>query len=573
MKQPLRPAALLALALVGCPGDVGEDLGGPGGTVVVPLAAPTGLTAALVGGTGIRLDWNDNSSDETGYRIDVNDAPFGTTPWAVAVLFAPSNATSYLYNGLANTSYYFRVLAVVGTTYESDPSNSVMIATLDPPLQPGTLTASPVSSTRIDLAWSDVPNESGYRIERSVDGGATWSTTATVGAGIAAYSDVGLLPDTDYGYRVFAFNGDGDSLPSPVATAMTITSAMTVVTAFGSGDVGSRTSIAVGTSGVEHITHYDAVGGNLLYSVSGAMPYPTTTIDTGPTFSQDVGGNGTSVAVDGSGFLHAAAHDRTSQKLRYVTNLSGSWVASTVPDTAMFFGASPKLRISPLDGSVQIVYVDDLPGRDRLRRAVLAGGLWTFEYVTSGTYTFDSFGFAIDSTGRGHVSCSRTGDGFNFELAHAVRDASGWTETVLVSTGRPFDNSIAIDVAASPDAAHVVYYEQAGKRLMHLTDEGGLWSSQPIHAPVLPSSSDLGRHNCIAIDPVTRRIHVAYQDAGLQDLLYARKDIGGSWVRRVIDVTGDVGAFSDCAVDRAGVVHVSYYDASNRDLRSASGAP
>jgi hypothetical protein len=418
-----------------------------------------------------------------------------------------------------------------------------------------------------------VPNETGYRIERSLDGGATWPVAIGVGAGVAAYSDVGLLPDTEYSYRVFAFNGDGDSPPTPVASALTLTSAMTVVTAVSGGDVGSRTSIAVDSSGLEHITHYDAVGTNLLYSVSGGVPYATTTIDAGPTFSQDVGGNGTSIAIDTSGFLHVAAQDRTSQKLRYVTNASGSWVASTVPDTATFFGASPKLRISPVDGSIQIVYVDDLPGRDRLRRAVLSGGLWTFEHVTSGVYTYDSFGFAIDSSGRGHVSCSRTGDGVNFELAYAVREVSGWTESVLVSTGRPFDNSIAIDVAASPDAAHIVYYEQAGKRLMHLTNEGGLWSSQPIHAPVLPSSSDLGRHNSIAIDPVTRRIHVAYQDAGLQDLLYARKDYSGVWVRRVIDVTGSVGASTYCSLDTSGVIHVSYYDQTSGDLKVATGSP
>src|SRR5207302_6826747 len=73
------------------------------------------------------------------------------------------------------------------------------------------------------LVWTDASGaESGFKIERSVDGGATFFPLATVGASVTSYSNTGLAAATTYTYRVKATNAGGDSAPSPVASATTL---------------------------------------------------------------------------------------------------------------------------------------------------------------------------------------------------------------------------------------------------------------------------------------------------------------------------------------------------------------
>jgi len=65
----------------------------------------------------------------------------------------------------------------------------------------------------IDLVWIDNSNnETGFRIERR-KGTGSYTTLATVGAGVTSYSDNDICPGQFY-YRVFAFNAAGDSAPS-----------------------------------------------------------------------------------------------------------------------------------------------------------------------------------------------------------------------------------------------------------------------------------------------------------------------------------------------------------------------
>jgi len=79
------------------------------------------------------------------------------------------------------------------------------------PSAPPNLSATPVSSTQIDLTWDDNANdETGYHIERSPNGTTGWREIDTVGANTTTYSDTELECDTEYFYRVRAFRS-GDS--------------------------------------------------------------------------------------------------------------------------------------------------------------------------------------------------------------------------------------------------------------------------------------------------------------------------------------------------------------------------
>jgi hypothetical protein len=553
------------LALLSC-SDIGDDLtaAGPGA-----LAAPSGLAAtALPGGAQVGLTWFDNSTAEAGFRIDVNDAPFGTTPRIVNVVHVPAGSTSHTYETRPGSTLYFRVLAVTADL-ESDPSNVVSVTTPNVPYAPAGLTATPVSSTRIDLGWQDVSGEAGYRIERSTDGGSTWGVPTTLVADSTSFVDMGLFPDTEYSYRVFAWNGDGDSLPSNVAVAVTQTVAMTLTTVCSTGDVGRWASIGL-FGGRKYIAHYDAVKAGCVLTYSNTSGYYLTDVlDTGPTGKETVGLNGVSLAVDGAGYVHVAAHAWTGSDLRYISNYPGPPYIPMSLDTAGSVGAYPRIGVSPADGQVHILYLDNLSGPDQIKHATRDGhGIWSFETVLPDAAYLGSFSLAFDAAGRPHVSLTRSPDGGAYELVHAVKSGASWVLTPVTSQDRPFDNSIAVDPSGCP---HIVYGTSGtAKRLMHATNAGGTWASEVIHEG---TGGDAGYANSVAIQPSTGRIHAAYYDAANQDLRYARKDPGGAWVLRLVDSAGNVGLYSSLAVDGSGVVNIAYRDETNRSLKVASGAP
>jgi hypothetical protein len=90
------------------------------------------------------------------------------------------------------------------------------------PAAPSGLTAAAASANTINLTWADnSSNETGFRIERSSNGGSTWVSAGAVGAGVRSYAAGGLTASTQYQFRVRAYNGAGDSANSNVATATT----------------------------------------------------------------------------------------------------------------------------------------------------------------------------------------------------------------------------------------------------------------------------------------------------------------------------------------------------------------
>jgi hypothetical protein len=82
----------------------------------------------------------------------------------------------------------------------------------DPPADPSSLVATAVSGCQIDLDWVDnADNESGFKVEQSTDGGQNFNEVAMVGPNVTSYSDDDLSVSTQYCYRVYAFNGGGNS--------------------------------------------------------------------------------------------------------------------------------------------------------------------------------------------------------------------------------------------------------------------------------------------------------------------------------------------------------------------------
>ncbi|MFH1718116.1 MAG: fibronectin type III domain-containing protein [Planctomycetota bacterium] len=193
---------------------------GKPGNADKPPKAPTGLTATALTDKEIFLDWNDNrEKDVIGYQVYRS-----TDPGLYGVATASVSYSSYTDSSelTPGTTYYYVVTAVDAGYNVSSYSNEAWATTYGgsgeptPPAAPSDLTATAISSSQIDLLWTDnADNETGFKIERdSVQ-------IATVGANVSSYSDEGIEPSTTYTYRVRAYNLAGDSSYSNDASAET----------------------------------------------------------------------------------------------------------------------------------------------------------------------------------------------------------------------------------------------------------------------------------------------------------------------------------------------------------------
>jgi hypothetical protein len=186
-------------------------------TTQAAAAAPTNLSAVAASSSRIVLTWTDNAANEAGFKVERGTD--GVVFSQIAQLGA--NVTTYSNTGLiADTTYHYRVRAYDGTNH-SAYSNVASALTLPPPAAPGNLVATAVSSSRIDLQWTDNSTyEAGFKIERSTDG-VNFFQIATRGANLTTFSDVGRAPNTVYHYRVRAYEGSNHSGYSGTASAAT----------------------------------------------------------------------------------------------------------------------------------------------------------------------------------------------------------------------------------------------------------------------------------------------------------------------------------------------------------------
>jgi hypothetical protein len=194
--------------------------------ILVAPASPAGLAAAPVSATRIDLSWTDVATDEQGFRIERAPDAGGVPGTFTEVASVAANITSFSNTGLQlGTRYWYRVLAY-NAFGSSAYSNEASATTLSGPGAPTALTATTVSSSRIDLAWIDTAtDEQGFRVERAPDlGGApgVFAQIASVGVNVRAYSSSGLAKGTRYWYRVRAYNAIGSSAYSNEANATTL---------------------------------------------------------------------------------------------------------------------------------------------------------------------------------------------------------------------------------------------------------------------------------------------------------------------------------------------------------------
>jgi hypothetical protein len=142
-----------------------------------------------------------NSFDSTGYLLK------GTTP---------ANLATYSYSGLNVIKDSLTTLEV-GAVYSSGSKgvrlgriSAVITYTL--PVAPSGLTATPISTSSVELSWTDnAIVETGYRVERSLDGISEWvQISGDLAVNTTLFTDDTVTSGITYYYRVYAFNSAGN---------------------------------------------------------------------------------------------------------------------------------------------------------------------------------------------------------------------------------------------------------------------------------------------------------------------------------------------------------------------------
>ncbi len=182
-------------------------------------------------GTGPDVVYQFTSPDSQNYDITVT--PVGNFNLSVYIVTncATLSGCSGADIGGTGESESIRRNLTEGVTYfivvdgfQGDAGNfsiSLVPTLIRTPAAPTELSARAISTTQIDLAWTDnADNEQGFRIERSLDG-QNFAEIASVGPNVTTFSDTTVSAGTTFFYRVFAFNAFGNSAASNVAADTT----------------------------------------------------------------------------------------------------------------------------------------------------------------------------------------------------------------------------------------------------------------------------------------------------------------------------------------------------------------
>ena len=251
--------------------------------------------------------------------------------------------------------------------------------------------------------------------------------------------------------------------------------------------------IAIDASGHHHVTYRDDSYGNqgIVYTTDSSGSWVSVRVSAPNTILADaLSFGGPSIAVDSTNKAHISYFDQ-SRGVQYATNVSGNWVVSTL-SSSTYQGILSSIAVDSSD-KVHISYMDQTIGSGTaryIRYVTNVSGSWVTTNLDTISDGYSSL--AIDSQDKIHIVYPGS-QGF---LKYATNVSGSWVNTTLstASTGGRF--SLAID---STDTIHVIYFGATtvvggiGSNYYYTTKTGGVWST-----PILVVG--LGANLSMAVD-------------------------------------------------------------------------
>jgi hypothetical protein len=174
-----------------------------GSFVLPPLSTPSTpveLVATPLSGSTISLAWTNISFNEESFVIERKT---GAGPF-ISIATTSTNDIAAYTNATLNerTTYTYRVKArnsIGDSGYSNEATATTLLAT------PANATADAVSSTMINISWTDMSSlETGYHVERKTGTGGTYILIATLPADTGSYTDSSASAETFFSYRIQA---------------------------------------------------------------------------------------------------------------------------------------------------------------------------------------------------------------------------------------------------------------------------------------------------------------------------------------------------------------------------------
>ena len=244
---------------------------------------------------------------------------------------------------------------------------------------PTNLAAAVISNSQIDLTWTDNSTiETGFVIERSSDGGASFAPLTQVAANVTAYSDTTAGDGLSYVYRVKAVDMTSSSnwdASNAVTTALNAPFNLQAVS---------------DTDGSVHLTWQDSSAGTTGFIIErsndgGARFTPLTQVSANViTYSDTTVGDGLSYVY------RVKAVDMTS---------SSQWDASNAVTTTL--NAPFNLQaVSNSDGTVHLTWQDSSAGTTGFRVEISPDGIGfaSTGLTSASVQQFDDNGAHVDQT-------------------------------------------------------------------------------------------------------------------------------------------------------------------------------
>jgi uncharacterized repeat protein (TIGR02543 family) len=374
-----------------------------------------------------------------------------------------------------------------------------------------------------------------------------------------------------------------------------------------SGDVGRNASIAVDSTDRVHIAYYDATNRDLKYATNAGGSWIETTVD-----SSGDAGQYTSIALDATNKVHIGYYDVSNTALKYAacsTNctVTSSWAVLQV-DNSSDVGQFASLAVDTT-GKRYIGYYDATNGDLKYAESISPVNLFFDDFESGiGQWTADPpWGLTTSSFHSGSNSATDSPIG-NYANSVAVSLTMTVTITGLAelsfwhkySTAALLDQArvdISTDGGTTWPILHSSYSGQSPDwtpvsidlssyidqpvliRFILITDESSNYDGWYIDdvaitenhaAATVDTAGDVGQYASIALDSMNK-VHMSYYDATNRDLKYAT-NATGSWTTTTIDNGGDVGRDSSIALDSNNKIYIAYYDATNGDLKYTTNA-
>jgi len=326
------------------------------------------------------------------------------------------------------------------------------------------------------------------------------------------------------------------------------------------GDVGQYSSLNLFPNGTPQIVYYDATNQHLKVALWNGIGWKISApLATTPLGGDDVG-EYCSAAVNATNETFVSAYDATTSSLIFASIAGNNY--TKVLDSSGNAGNYSSIAVNNYTNTIVISYYNQPNTNLRFAVNVSGNSAWQFSSVDTGGVVGQ---YSNIVTGYANDSCSILYyDATNGALKQALKwDGNAWTKRAIDSGG---------DVGKWPSQAmrgtdwYAAYYDQANGNLKFMDNVGNVGSA-PV---VVDGSGDVGQYTSIGVNS-TGVPFISYYDATNGDLKLAWNDSG--WKNVTLDSTGDVGKFTSLKIDSNDVVHISYYDVTNGDLKFVSVLP